>query len=296
MKAVAYIRVSQPDENPMNQFFSIQRWAEEHGYEVVPFYDYAVSGSVDPLERPGFKMMIEYMRANNIKTIVVAELERLTRDVEHYEKIRDLKRIIGWAISEDIEIISISDYRFTEIVNEIKKVVSEFRESLPRDAKYLKPVYELVASLLISIAEKLPELRIAIAQAERERISERTRRALERLKSEGKIYAKPTLIHWLALYRSGKKSFKELSKEDIEEAERYFIETYVKPYTEGMKARALYRRFLERERALIQMIQSRRREETEHLRTMGMQAPAKPNTYASYPTFIRTLKKYRSKR
>jgi len=38
------------------------------------------------------------------------------------------------------------------------------------------------AILMRSVAEKLPELRIAIAQAERERVSERTKRALERLR------------------------------------------------------------------------------------------------------------------
>ena len=287
-RAVAYIRVSRPDENPLNQLYAVQKWAEEHGYEITPFYDYAVSGAVDPLERPGFKMMLEYMKANNIRTIVVTELERLTRDVEHYEKIKDLKKVIGWAIEEDIEIISIADYRFTEIVNEIRRTVAEFKSSLPQDARYLKPIFEMVASMLIKIAESLPELRIAIAQAERERVAERTKRALERLKAEGKVYTKPTLIHKLALFRSGKRQYSELTKEDIEEAKQYFIANYVRPYLQGMKARALWRQFQERERPFLEFLKKRVEEELEYRRKLGLPVPKRPNML-SYVTFLRTL-------
>jgi len=290
-RAVAYIRVSKEDENPENQMFAIQKWAEENGYEVIPFFDYAISGTTDPFQRPGFRMMINYMKRNNIRTIIVAELERLTRDVEHYEKLRDLKKLIGWAIEEDIQIISISDYKFTEIVNEIKKTVFKFKNTLPKEARYLKPIYDLVATLLIYIAEKLPELRIAIAQAERDRIAERTRRALARLKTEGKVYTKPTFLHWLALYRSGKKALKELTREDIEDAKHYFIEQYVKPYLEGYPIRRLYKRFLYQEKPVIEMIRAYREKDIEIRRKLGRRIPRRRETYSSYYAFYYLVKK-----
>ena len=290
-KAVAYIRVSREGENPENQLFSIQKWAKEHGYEIVPFMDYAVSGTVDPFQRPGFKLMLNYMKNNNIRTIIVAELERLTRDVEHYEKLRDLKEIIGWVIEEDIQIISISDYKFTEIINDIKKTVNEFRKTLPEDVRYLKPIYDLVATLLISIAEKLPELRIAIAQAERDRISERTKRALERLKREGKVYTKPTFLHWLALFRSGKKELKEVTVEDIEDAKKYFVEQYVKPYLEGMPIRKLHRKFLQQEKPVIELIRKYREADIERRRKLGLKTPKIRTIYSSYSAFYNLVVK-----
>ena len=293
-KAVAYIRVSREDENPENQLFAIQEWAREH-YEVVPFMDYAISGAVDPFQRPGFRMMLNYMKTNGIHTIIVAELERLTRDVEHYEKLMDLKKLIGWAIEEDIEIISIADYRFTELINDIKKTVADFRSSLPKEAKYLKPIYDLVASLLISVAKKLPELRIAIAQAERERVAERTKRALQRLKAEGKVYTKPTFIHWLALYRSGKKALRDLTREDIEDAERYFIEHYVKPYEDGYPVRRLYKKFLQNERPVIEMIRRYREKDIAERREKGLKVPKKITTYSSYYAFYSLVRKLEKK-
>lgn len=289
-KAVCYIRVSREDENPENQLFAIQKWAEEHGYEIVPFMDYAVSGAVDPFQRPGFRMMVSYMKSDGVRTIVVAELERLTRDVEHYEKLKDLKKIIGWAIEEDVEIISIADYKFTEIVNDIKRTVAEFRRTLPKEARYLKPIYDLVASLLISVAEKLPELRIAIAQAERERVAERTKRALQRLKAEGKVYTKPTFLHWLALYRSGKERLRDLVPDDLADAERYFVDQYVKPYREGVPAMRLYRKFLQQERPVIEMIRRRRHEEVASRRRKGLPVPKVLHLYSSYASFYRLLR------
>jgi hypothetical protein len=134
-----------------------------------------------------------------------------------------------------------------------------------------------------------------MAQAERERASERTKRALERLRAEGRVYTKPTLIHWLALFRSGKKSFRELTREDIEDAERYFVENYVKLYLEGWKIRQLHIKFLQREKALVQMIQARRLEDAEYRRKRGEPVPEKPNTYVSYYTFRKALKKLAQK-
>lgn len=288
--AVAYIRVSLKEENPANQLYVIQKWAVENGYKVVPFYDLAVSGSVDPFQRPGFRMMLDYMKANNITTIIVAELERLTRDVEHYEKLKDLKKIIGWLIEEDIEVISIADQKFMEIISDIRRVVKSFRESLPKNVKFMKPIYDMVAQILITIAEKMPELKIAVAQAERERIIERTRRAMERLKAEGRVYTKPRFIHWLALYRSGKKELRQLTRDEIEEAKRYFIEQYVMPVKQGIPIRRVYKKFLRQEKPVIELIKRHREAEIRKRIELGQKPPRRIETYSSYTAFYNLVK------
>ena len=253
-KAVGYIRVSREDENPSNQLHAIMEWSAKNGYEVIPFTDYAVSGAVDPFQRPGFRMMLDYMKQTGIATIVVTELERLTRDVEHFEKLKDLKNILGWSVEQDIEIISITDARFTELVNQVRAMVRELRSSLPKEVSFLKPIYDMVSKILITVVEMLPEIRVSMAQAERERVRERTRIALNRIRSEGRVYTKPTLIHWLALYRSGKKELRELTREDIESARKYFHENYARYVSMGMPITRVYRRFLENEKPFIEFI------------------------------------------
>lgn len=284
-QAVAYIRVSREDENPANQIHAIMQWARENGYQVVGvFQDVAVSGAVDPFQRPGFKTMLEFMKATGVNTIIVAELERLTRDVEHFEKLRDLKSVLGWAVEQDVEIVSIADVRFTELVSRVRSMIRELRSALPQELSFLKPVYELVSRILVSVVEILPEIRISMAQAERERVRERTKRALDRLRSEGRVYTKPTFIQWLALYRSGKRSLSELTRDDVEAAKRYFIEQYVKPYREGVPARRLYRKFIEMEKPVIDFIRKLKQESGRPVKT----------TYASYTAFYTLLKKLRS--
>lgn len=293
-RAVAYIRVSRDDENPENQLYVIEEWARRHGYEVVPFTDFAVSGATDPFQRPGFKMMLRYMREHGIKTIIVAELERLTRDVEHYEKLKDLRRILGWALEEDVEIISIADQGFTEMVRRVRESLAEIKGRLGDDA-VMKPFLRLAEEIILKIAELIPEARIAAAQFERERAAQRTKRALERLKSEGRVYTKPDYAAWLALYRSRKAEFSELTREEIEEAERYLVEQYVKPYLEGVPASRLYRKFLEQEKPVIEFIRRRREAELALRAKLGLPIPYRVETGTSYTSFRRLLKKLASK-
>lgn len=290
--AVGYVRVSREDENPENQVYMIMKWAKEHGYIVSIFQDYAVSGAVDPFQRSGFKAMIEYMKMNNVKTIIVTELERLTRDVEHYERLKDLKKILGWSIEEDVEIISLADETFTQLVAEIRRLARQLRESIPAESRFLKPIYDIIVEILMIVAEKLPEIRISMAQAERQRASERTRRAIERLKAEGRVYTKPTIIEWIALYRTGKKSLSELTREDIEEARKYFIEQYVKPVKEGVPVYRVYKKkFLVNEKPVINMIREKRLADATYKEKIGVKKPSRIETYSSYSSFRRTVLK-----
>ena len=92
-KAVGYIRISQEDENPENQRIKIAEFCSANGLELVNvFVDLGVSGATPPRERPGYRSMLEYCRACNIKDIVFYDVSRLGRNLE--ETLYELKRLI----------------------------------------------------------------------------------------------------------------------------------------------------------------------------------------------------------
>ncbi|MFK3774101.1 recombinase family protein [Pseudomonas sp. NPDC089406] len=84
MEVVAYYRVSTKGQGESGLGLDAQREyiniaAQQHGWQVVEeFEDVGVSGSIHPLERPaGAKAFA------NGRPVVVAKLDRLSRDVEH---------------------------------------------------------------------------------------------------------------------------------------------------------------------------------------------------------------------
>jgi len=84
MEVVAYIRVSTKGQGESGLGLDAQREyiklaAEQHGWVVVAeFQDAGVSGSIHPLERPAGANAFADGRP-----VVVAKLDRLSRDVEH---------------------------------------------------------------------------------------------------------------------------------------------------------------------------------------------------------------------
>jgi len=81
-KAVVYARVSVREEDINNQIRNIEEWAKLHGYEIVAvFKDEAITGASDPLKRPKFQMMLEFMKDNNLRTILVYDISRFGRSL-----------------------------------------------------------------------------------------------------------------------------------------------------------------------------------------------------------------------
>jgi len=83
MDVVAYIRVSTGKQEASGlgleaQLDYIHTAAAQQGWNVVSVFSEAVSGSVAPLDRPAFSKAL----ATGLP-IVVAKLDRLSRDVEH---------------------------------------------------------------------------------------------------------------------------------------------------------------------------------------------------------------------
>lgn len=84
MEVVAYYRVSTKGQGESGLGLDAQREyikiaAQQHGWQVVAeFEDVGVSGSTHPLQRPAGASAFA-----NGRTVVVAKLDRLSRDVEH---------------------------------------------------------------------------------------------------------------------------------------------------------------------------------------------------------------------
>ena len=83
MDCVGYVRVSMKSQGESGlgleaQLEYINRAAQQNGWNVVAVYSETVSGTIHPLERPEFSKA-----ASHGLPVVVAKLDRLSRDVEH---------------------------------------------------------------------------------------------------------------------------------------------------------------------------------------------------------------------
>lgn len=160
-KAVAYIRVSQKDENPENQLLAIRKWAKENGFEIVnEFIDYDVSGIIPPRERLAYSQMIKFCKQHNIKNIIFYDLSRLSRNL--IEGLKEIERLLA----EGFDIYTL-DKTF-ELLN-----------TLPYQS-----LKKIVLALLLGFAELY-----------REDIVRRTKEGLERAKAQGKKLGRPLKLN-----------------------------------------------------------------------------------------------------
>jgi DNA invertase Pin-like site-specific DNA recombinase len=97
MKLVAYYRVSTRAQGESGLGLEAQKAYVEtacktHGWEVVAEYIETVSGSIAPLERPECAKALAHRNAQGEPLpVVVAKLDRLSRDVEHIASL--MKRV-----------------------------------------------------------------------------------------------------------------------------------------------------------------------------------------------------------
>jgi len=154
-KALAYIRVSQEDENPENQIAKIREWAQKNGVEILGFYiDVDVSGAIPPRERAQYKAMLEAAKALGVKLLLFYDLSRLSRNLE--EGLLELKRLTDEGFDFKFVGQEFLDYIQDPLLR--KKVISDF---------------------------------LWFAELYREDIRRRTKAALERLKKEGRKLGRP---------------------------------------------------------------------------------------------------------
>jgi DNA invertase Pin-like site-specific DNA recombinase len=159
-KVALYARVSKDDaggdgkmQNPENQLMPLRKWAEELGYEVYKEYVDFAQGS-DP-NRPMIKELMNDALLKKFSLVLVWKLDRFSREpfLVVLSKIKTLTRF-----------------------NVGMKSYIEFW----MDTSAQSPAGELVMAVMAWAASE-----------ERNRISERTKAGLARLKAEGKLYHRP---------------------------------------------------------------------------------------------------------
>ena len=86
-RVLGYCRVSTENQNGADSFGletqrdAITRYCAANGLELVQIYDDpALSGSVQPLERPGLHALLERLKSGDIGQVIVTRLDRLARD------------------------------------------------------------------------------------------------------------------------------------------------------------------------------------------------------------------------
>ena len=207
-RAVGYLRISQEDETVENQRIAIMDFAKRKGFTIVAwFMDEAVSGTVPPRQREGYKAMLKFCRDNNVKTIIFYDLSRLARSVE--EGLEELKRLADEGFNFYFAGMDFLNYDLDPMMK--KKIIMDF---------------------------------LWFAELYVEDVKKRTKQAMERLKKEGKLYHRPTLLHYIALYLSRKEDFNDLTKEDIERAKHKMIKYIGERKVQGLGLRKIHEQFL----------------------------------------------------
>ena len=78
--AMAYLRVSTDDQTVLTQKTAIEKWAKQHDYQILYFFeDPSISGKIPAINRDGFKELIEVVRSSGVDAVLVYELSRVGR-------------------------------------------------------------------------------------------------------------------------------------------------------------------------------------------------------------------------
>jgi putative DNA-invertase from lambdoid prophage Rac len=153
--AFGYLRVSTEEQTILNQKMVLQKWACEHGYQVIDFFeDSAVSGKIPAVRRKAFLELLELVRIEPIDAILVYELSRVGRTF--WDTLEAIK-----AIEEYSPLISCS----------------------PRES-FLQTTEPSVRRLMIGILTW-------VAEREREMLVQRTKDGMARARYSGKAIGRP---------------------------------------------------------------------------------------------------------
>jgi len=86
-QVLGYCRVSTENQNGCDSFGlesqrdAITKHCAAQGLDLVNIYeDPALSGSLQPLERPGLRALLENLKTGEIQQVIVTRLDRLARD------------------------------------------------------------------------------------------------------------------------------------------------------------------------------------------------------------------------
>lgn len=236
--AVAYLRVSREEENIENQRYVIERYCKEHGLDCLYFPEIGVSRTEDPFKRPVFVNMLRFMEANGIRVLIVESIDRLTAEPEHWDK------LVEYFTRRGMRLVMVRDEDITQAFENVIKTIEALKGQVKSEV--LKVVLDSQIDSLKRQVKLYQKIKVAVAKEYVEDVRYKTRRAMQRLREEGKLYHRPRLIHYVALYLSKKDSFRDLSAGDMKSARR-FLRDWLEPFLRlGVPMYRLHKLFLER--------------------------------------------------
>ncbi|BDR93366.1 recombinase family protein [Vulcanisaeta souniana] len=183
--AIAYVRVSTEMQDPANQVEYLKRWSESRGFQILKLYiDEAISGASPIMDRPAFRELVKDVESGTLSprpmVLLVYETSRLVRNFQELFRLLDI-------VENRLGLLIVSTSEKESVLQNLDGAYRQF----------LRTVLAFVASM------------------EREFIRQRTKAAMERLRTEGKVVSKVDLMP------------------------RDVIEEVLKLYTEGLSQRAI---------------------------------------------------------
>jgi DNA invertase Pin-like site-specific DNA recombinase len=138
VEAIAYLRTSSATnvggdkDSDKRQREAIQAFAKAAGYAVVDeFYDAAVSGADEVQLRPGFAAMLERIRGNGVRTIIVETANRFARDLIVQETGHRMLRELGIEIiAADSPSSFVDDGPTAVLVRQVLGAVAQFDKAM----------------------------------------------------------------------------------------------------------------------------------------------------------------------
>jgi DNA invertase Pin-like site-specific DNA recombinase len=156
--AIAYLRVSTEEQTVQNQKIAITKWASDHDYQMLYFFeDPAVSGKTPATSRKGFQDLMEFVGVSKVDAVLVYELSRVGRTF--WDTLDAIK-----VIEEHSPLISCS----------------------PRES-FLQTTEPSIRKLMISILTW-------VAEREREMLVQRTKDGMNRARIAGKEIGRPEKV------------------------------------------------------------------------------------------------------
>jgi len=156
--AIAYMRVSTGEQTIQTQKIAITKWAKEHDYQMLYFFeDPSVSGKTPATCRKGFQDLMEFVRISKVEAVLVYELSRVGRTF--WDTLDAIK-----VIEEHSPLISCS----------------------PKES-FLQTTDPSIRKLMISILTW-------VAEREREMLVQRTKDGMNRARIAGKEIGRPEKV------------------------------------------------------------------------------------------------------
>jgi len=156
--AIAYLRVSTEEQTVQNQKIAITKWAKDHNYQMLYFFeDPSISGKIPATSRKGFQDLMEFVSLSKVEAVLVYELSRVGRTF--WDTLDAIK-----VIEEHSPLISCS----------------------PRES-FLQTTDPSIRKLMISILTW-------VAEREREMLVQRTKDGMNRARIAGKEIGRPQKV------------------------------------------------------------------------------------------------------